>query len=255
MGNLAGMARMARQLPRKRTTVKSDSMDSTSANASQSTRALLCSGGLDSAILLGEMLAQPGLVQPLYVRQGLFWEAVELTYLRRFLKAVRKPSLQRLQILQGPVRDLYGAHWSLTGMGVPDASTPDEAVFLPGRNVLLLSKAILWCHLHGAASVALGSLETNPFPDATPAFFHALEQVVNQAVGGTVRIYRPYAQVKKVEVMMRGRDLPLEHTFSCIRPVEGLHCGTCNKCAERRHAFADAGLVDPTLYFCLDADC
>src|SRR5204863_3515558 len=110
------------------------------------------------------------------------------------------------------------------------------AVYLPGRNVLLLSKALLWCHLHGFGSVALGSLETNPFPDATPAFFQALESVVNQGVQGAVRIERPYATLTKGEVMRRGRDLPLEHTFSCIRPVQELHCGRCNKCAERRHA-------------------
>jgi len=49
------------------------------------------------------------------------------------------------------------------------ADTPDDAVFLPGRNVLLLSKAMLWCHLHGVEEVALAPLESNPFPDATPA--------------------------------------------------------------------------------------
>jgi 7-cyano-7-deazaguanine synthase len=38
-------------------------------------------------------------------------------------------------------------------------------------------------------------------------------------------------------------------TFSCMRPVDGKHCGTCNKCAERRRAFASAGLSDPTEYF------
>jgi 7-cyano-7-deazaguanine synthase len=48
--------------------------------------------------------------------------------------------------------------------------------------------------------------------------------------------------------MQLGRELPLEHTYSCIRPVSGLHCGQCNKCAERQRAFAEAGMVDPTVY-------
>src|SRR5437870_2635244 len=110
--------------------------------------AVLVSGGLDSAILLGEALRTAAAVHPLYVRGGLSWEPVELLHLRRFLDAVHAPPLRPLTILEMPVADLYGDHWSLTGRGVPGADTPDAAVFLPGRNVLLLSKAILWCHLH-----------------------------------------------------------------------------------------------------------
>jgi len=151
-------------------------------------------------------------------------------------------------VLEMPVADLYGGHWSLTGQGVPDADSPDEAVFLPGRNVLLLAKAMLWCHLHGVPAVALAPLGSNPFPDATPAFFDAYQDVVNQGIGGAVRVLRPYAGLSKVEVMRRGRSLPLEWTFSCIRPTGGRHCGRCNKCAERRRAFADAGLADRTDY-------
>jgi 7-cyano-7-deazaguanine synthase len=210
--------------------------------------AVLVSGGVDSAVLLGEALRERPAVHPLYVRSGLYWEAAELRHLRRFLEAVRGPALRPLQVLDLPVADLYGPHWSLTGQGVPDAASPDQAVFLPGRNVLLLAKALLWCHLHAVPAVALGLLEANPFPDATPAFFAAYQEVVNRAVGGRVRVLRPYAALGKAEVLRRGRGLPLEWTFSCIRPAGGRHCGRCNKCAERRRAFAAAGLPDPTAY-------
>jgi 7-cyano-7-deazaguanine synthase len=214
-----------------------------------SSRAVLVSGGLDSAILLGEALRSPGQVFPLYVRCGLFWEAVELEHLRLFLQTIHTPVLQPLHVLDMPVRDLYPAHWSLSGDNVPDANSPDEAVFLPGRNVLLLAKALLWCHLHGVGEVSLAPLESNPFPDATPAFFAAFEAVVNQAVEGSVRVRLPYLGLHKVDVMRRGRELPLELTFSCIRPVYEQHCGLCNKCGERRKAFRDAGLPDRTLYY------
>jgi 7-cyano-7-deazaguanine synthase len=212
------------------------------------TLAVLVSGGLDSAILLGEALRDAAAVQPLYVRHGLSWEAAELQHLRRFLDAVRGPALRPLVVLEMPVADLYGSHWSLTGQGVPDADSPDEAVFLPGRNVLMLAKAMLWCQLHGVPAVALAPLGSNPFPDATPAFFDDFQDVVNRGLGGAVRVLRPYAGLSKAEVMRRGRDLPLQWTFSCIRPAGGRHCGRCNKCAERRRAFADAGLADRTDY-------
>ncbi len=207
--------------------------------------AVLVSGGLDSAILLGESLRHRPAVHPLYVRTGLFWETVELQHLYRFLEAISGPALQ---ILEMPVADLYGKHWSITGQNVPDERTADEAVFLPGRNVLLLAKALLWCHLHNVPEIALGVLGSNPFPDATPTFFAAYSGAVNQAVRGRVEVWRPYAGLHKAEVMRRSRDLPLELSFSCIRPIAGRHCGRCNKCAERRRAFAEAGLPDATPY-------
>jgi 7-cyano-7-deazaguanine synthase len=210
--------------------------------------AVLISGGLDSAILLGEAIKQQVKVFPLYIRCGLFYEPVELAYLQRFLHAVAGPALQPLVILQMPVADLYGEHWSVTGRDVPGQASPDEAVFLPGRNVLLLAKAMLWCHLHGVSAIALGSLQTNPFPDATPEFFSQLETLVNRAMRGSVQIVLPYGGLSKLAVMQRGRGMPLEHTFSCISPKDGLHCGECNKCGERRAAFAGAGMVDPTAY-------
>ncbi|MBI3410960.1 MAG: 7-cyano-7-deazaguanine synthase [Planctomycetes bacterium] len=210
--------------------------------------AVLISGGLDSAILLGDSLRRYAAIHPIYIRCGLTWEQVELEHLRRFLAALGSSVLKPLTILEQPVADLYAEHWSLTGRGIPGAAEPDEAVFLPGRNVLLLGKALLWCHLHKAPAVALGSLMSNPFPDATPAFFQAMQNVVNLAVGGGVQILLPLAGMSKREVMLLGKELPLGLTFSCMDPQAGSHCGRCNKCAERMRAFHDAGLSDPTRY-------
>jgi 7-cyano-7-deazaguanine synthase len=209
---------------------------------------VLTSGGLDSAVLLAELLKVHESVQPLYVRTGLVWESVEHEHLKRFLSAIAAPALRPLQVLEMPVRDLYGQHWSVTGDGVPDGQTPDEAVYLPGRNVLLLAKGMLWCHLHDLPGLALGVLGSNPFPDATPRFFAAYQDAVNQAVNGRVEIVLPFAGKTKREVMGLGARLPLGLTFSCIRPQGHRHCGRCNKCAERRRAFAEAALPDPTEY-------
>jgi 7-cyano-7-deazaguanine synthase len=147
--------------------------------------AVLVSGGADSAVLLAESLRSHSLVHPLYVRCGLCWEETELVHLRRFLDVVRSPALAGLHILEMPVRDLYrSSHWSLTGENVPDGDTPDDAVFLPGRNVLLLAKAMLWCHLNAVPELAMAPLEANPFPDATPLFFAQYEAAVSRAAQG-----------------------------------------------------------------------
>lgn len=210
--------------------------------------AVLVSGGIDSAVLAG-LWSRDRLVQPIYVRCGLAWEEEESGHCRRFLGALKGHNLLPLVELSQPVGDLYGDHWSLSGNGVPGSDSPDEAVFLPGRNVLLLAKSLLLCHLRGIPRLGLAPLGANPFPDATPLFFRSIATVVNTAVGGAVEVEFPFLDKSKPEVLRLGRGMPLEHTFSCIRPVGGRHCGACNKCAERARAFAQSGMPDPTPYF------
>ncbi len=109
-------------------------------------------------------------------------------------------------------------------------------------------KAALWCRLHGIEELALAVLSANPFADATPEFFAEFEALLDRATGGRLRITRPFGRLAKRQVMELGRGLPLELTFSCIAPRDGLHCGACNKCAERMAAFASIGGDDPTPY-------
>jgi len=56
--------------------------------------------------------------------------------------------------------------------------------------------------------------------------------------------------MRKRDVIRLGASLgvPLELTLSCMQPIDGIHCGRCSKCRERREAFSEAGVVDPTRY-------
>lgn len=214
----------------------------------QRTFGLLFSGGLDSSIMLGQMLAEGLSVQPFYIRSGLLWQRAEQRAMGRFLAAMACPGLRPLVTLDLPLADVYQNHWSVTGVGVPDADTPDEAVYLPGRNPLLVIKAALWCQLNGIDELALAPLSSNPFADATSEFFAEFQSSLNRATLGEVRLVRPFSELSKRDVMELGRDYPLELTFSCIRPAGALHCGRCNKCHERREAFRLIGVADPTAY-------
>ena len=68
-----------------------------------------------------------------------------------------------------------------------------------------------------------------------------MQDIVNQSVHGSVEIKLPFAGMEKKDVMRLGKNLPLELTFSCIHPIDGEHCGKCNKCAERQKAFEEIG--------------
>src|SRR5712691_11528113 len=132
--------------------------------------AVLLSGGLDSAVLLAEEAAA-GEVHPIYVSVGLAWEHAEQVIASRLLASASFDGRVRpLVSLTVDMRDVYEAtHWAIQGRP-PGYDTPDEDVYLPGRNVILLGKASVYCAAVKIDRLLLGTLAHNPFPDATPAF-------------------------------------------------------------------------------------
>ena len=212
--------------------------------------AVLLSAGLDSAVLAASE-ARESTVHPIYVSAGLAWEPEERKALGRLLEhppfAGRVAPLVELTFT---VRDVYPAtHWALRGEP-PAFDTPDEDVYLTGRNVVLLSKAAIHCAQRGIPRVALGPLAGNPFPDATFEFFDAMARALSLGLAHRLEIAAPFATMHKADVIRLGADLgvPLELTLSCMNPRDGKHCGQCSKCRERRDAFAEAGVVDRTEY-------
>jgi len=208
----------------------------------------LISGGVDSAVLVWRELEAGAEVHPVYVTAGMTWEPVERRCLDRFLEGIATPRLQALHVLSLPLGDVYGTHWSVDGTGAPDYEAPDEAVYLPGRNIVLLSKAAIYCALNGIPRIAIGVLSANPFPDATDEFFASVGRALTLGLDYRLEIERPFSGLHKVDVVRMGAHLPLELTFSCVRPAGDLHCGDCNKCRERQEGFAEAGVPDLTRY-------
>ena len=211
--------------------------------------AVLFSGGLDSAVLVA-LAAQDGPVQPLYVSVGLAWEAAERSVAAHFLASLPAANLRPMASLRVDMTDVYPpTHWAIRGEA-PAFDTPDEDVYLEGRNVILLSKAAVFMARAGIGRVWIGPLAGNPFPDATAEFFGAFARALSIGVAAPIEVVAPFAALHKAEVIRRGRELGvrLELTLSCMQPQEGLHCGRCSKCRERRDAFAEAGVDDPTTY-------
>ena len=212
--------------------------------------AVLLSAGLDSAVLAASE-ARSTHVHPIYVSTGMAWEGDELASLERLLAhPVFSGRVEPLVRLHVPAGDLYPAnHWALRGEP-PAFDTPDEDVYLVGRNVMLLSKAAIHCARHYVPRLALGPLAGNPFPDATPEFFAAMAHALSLGLAHPLEIATPLTALHKSDVIRLGVELgvPLELTLSCMSPEGGLHCGRCSKCRERRDGFLDARVDDPTSY-------
>lgn len=195
---------------------------------------VLVSGGVDSSVLAAEMLERGYEVHPLYVRSGFYWEKAELHWLKALLRAFRGPRLKALTVAEVPMAWVLGRHWSFSGRGVPQASSPDESVYLCGRNLVLLGQGGIFCATRGIPLLALAALKGNPFPDAKPRFLRLMGAALKAALGSGVRILTPYSRLSKAQVARRIKGFPARLTFSCLKPGGLRHCGVCNKCEERR---------------------
>jgi 7-cyano-7-deazaguanine synthase len=218
--------------------------------AGAGTCAVLFSAGLDSAVLAADGLER-GRVCPVYVSVGFAWETEEQAMASRLLAAPPfARCVESLVTLTFDMRDvLPPSHWAVRGEP-PAFDTPDEDVYIHGRNVMLASKAAVYMTREKIERLLLGTLAGNPFPDATPDFFASMSHALTLGLGAPIAIEAPFAGQTKSDVIKRGVELhvPLELTLSCMRPKDGLHCGQCSKCRERRDAFREAQVADPTAY-------
>ncbi|HLI81414.1 MAG TPA: 7-cyano-7-deazaguanine synthase [Candidatus Binataceae bacterium] len=210
--------------------------------------AVLASGGLDSSVLLADFARKGRRVFPIYIRAGLRWERVELATLRKFIAALARDNIEEVAVLDFPTVDITRDHWSVTGKAVPGYRASLASNYIPGRNLSLLTKAAMFCARNRIGEIAMAPLESNPFPDARPEFFRAVERAVKLGMELPLRVLTPFEGLEKSDVIRKGRALALELTLSCANPRGMLHCGACTKCAERIQGFHAAGIADPTRY-------
>jgi 7-cyano-7-deazaguanine synthase len=217
---------------------------------SMSEVAVLFSGGLDSAVLLAHE-ARAATVHPLYISAGLAWESEERIVAKQLLQSPPFDGrVMPLVQLEFTVRDLYPAsHWAMRG-SPPAYDTPDEDVYLVGRNVMLIAKGSIYCAQHRIPRLVLAPLAGNPFPDARPEFLEAMQRAVSLGLDHRLAVAAPFSGMHKEDVVRLGAELgvPFERTMSCMNPANGGHCGECSKCRERQQAFRAAQVPDPTSY-------
>jgi 7-cyano-7-deazaguanine synthase len=208
---------------------------------------VLFSGGLDSAALMGWFLDRGYDVHPIYITCGLRWERTELKWAKRFVASTKQFHGRELVKVPLLLESAYANNWSQRGE-TPGSKSPDTAVYLPARNLLLLIKALLHLHNQNVSTLALATLKGNPFPDARASYFKALEKILGQSFSKRIKILTPFRRMNKSDVIRENQKWPLHLSFSCISPKGIYHCGKCNKCAERRKAFREAGVTDRTVY-------
>jgi 7-cyano-7-deazaguanine synthase len=221
---------------------------------------VLLSGGLDSATVLAEAVAQGYACHALSLRYGQR-HAVEL--------AAAADLAGELGALQHLVVDIdlsqFGGSALTGGIEVPKHDRVEElpagvpVTYVPARNTVFLSLALAWAEVLGADDIFIGvnALDYSGYPDCRPEFVAAFEALANLAVaaatehGRRMRVHAPLLELTKAEIVRRGVALGVDYarTVSCYDPdATGGACGRCDACLLRAAGFEAAGVADPTRY-------
>ncbi len=131
--------------------------------------------------------------------------------------------------------------------------------YVPARNTVLLSMALSYAEVIGAADIFLGvnAVDYSGYPDCRPEFLAAFERLANLATKAGVegalrfRIRAPLLEMSKAQIIRCGTTLGVDYglTHTCYDPApNGLSCGRCDACQLRLRGFAEAGCEDPLDY-------
>jgi 7-cyano-7-deazaguanine synthase len=130
--------------------------------------------------------------------------------------------------------------------------------YVPARNTIMLSVALGWAEVLGAADIFCGvnAVDYSGYPDCRPEFITAFERLANVATkagveGAGFRVHAPLMRMGKDAIVREGLRLGVDfaQTVSCYQAdAEGRACGHCDACRLRAEGFAAAGVADPTRY-------
>jgi 7-cyano-7-deazaguanine synthase len=130
--------------------------------------------------------------------------------------------------------------------------------YVPARNTIMLSVALGWAEVLGAADIFCGvnAVDYSGYPDCRPEFIEAFERLANLATkagveGAGIRIHAPLQWMSKADIVREGLRLGVDfgQTVSCYQAdAQGRACGHCDACRLRAEGFAAAGATDPTHY-------
>jgi len=151
----------------------------------------------------------------------------------------------------GSLRDVFTGVTALCDKNIELTQTFTQPIIVPFRNAIFLSVAVAYAISIGAAEVFYGAQGSDePFyPDCRKQFYKSFENTARLGTGAEIRIEAPFNNLQKSEVLKVGTQLgvPFELTWSCYRREEK-HCGTCESCVNRKNAFKQAKIDDPTEY-------
>ena len=216
---------------------------------------VLLSGGLDSATVLALARARAFECYALSVHYGQRHTA-ELAAARQIAAAL---GVREHRIMGVDLAGIGGSALTDPGLAIPESPTTGIPItYVPARNTLMLSLALGWAEVVGAADIFVGvnAIDYSGYPDCRPEFIRSFETLAALATkagveGARFKVHAPLISMSKAEIIRAGVGLGVDYamTVSCYQAdAAGLACGHCDSCRLRREGFEAAGIADTTRY-------
>lgn len=212
---------------------------------------VLLSGGMDSVAALYEAHRSHRVVGALSFHYGSKHNDRELPFARHHAEALGVPH----QVI---ALDFIGQHFKsdllLSGGKIPTGAYREstmKSTVVPFRNGIMLAVAGGFAESLGANGLVIAAHAGDHavYPDCSEDFMSAMSVALTAGTYTRVEVLRPFITMTKGDIAARGNQLGVDfgRTWSCYEGGE-VHCGVCSTCLERRGAFEEAGLADPTVY-------
>ncbi|MBR4506737.1 MAG: 7-cyano-7-deazaguanine synthase QueC [Bacteroidales bacterium] len=210
---------------------------------------IIYSGGLDSTTLLYE--EQESIALAVTFDYGSNHAAREIACARHHCTLL---GIEHLVIELGFMGQYFESSLLSGAEAIPDGNYDDSnmhSTVVPFRNGIMLSIACGLAESRGLKRVLIANHGGDHaiYPDCRPEFVCVMDAAMQAGTYEGVTLVAPYTDISKADIVRRGARLGIDYgeTYSCYRGGEH-HCGTCGTCTERREAFLEAGIPDPTAY-------
>lgn len=212
---------------------------------------VLLSGGMDSVTALYHAAAEHRVVGTISFHYGSKHNDREIPFAEFHARKLSVPhAVARLDFLA----QTFKSDLLQTGGEIPKGHYEEatmKSTVVPFRNGIMLSIAAGYAESIAAEGVVIAAHAGDHaiYPDCREAFMRAMGEAIGAGTYAGVALIRPFIAFTKAQIAARGQQLGVDfaQTWSCYVGGE-IHCGECGTCVERREAFAEAGVADPTRY-------
>ncbi len=209
------------------------------------------SGGLDSSVLLSYLISMG--ITPIAVsfNYGSKHNEREISSAK---KQCEKLKIEHIIIDLNFIESFFISDLLKTGGDIPEGHYEADnmkSTVVPFRNGIMLSILAGLAESKGCNTISLASHsgDHHIYPDCRPEFNRAIKEAIKFGTEKGIKVTTPFENMTKGHIVEIGKNSGVDFnlTYSCYKGKEK-HCGKCGTCIERKEAFKNAMVEDPTIY-------
>ena len=228
---------------------------------------ILCSGGLDSAVVACRVKDSYEKIKFLFFDYNQRSLKEEEFCSKKFAEKLNaefiKIDLKWLGKISGAALNKKGDFPETTEKDLENTGSQILSWWVPARNSVFLINALAFAESEFLKNkerydivVGLKNEGREHMKDTTPKFVEKVNELIKEGTHhGDYRVIAPLINLDKIEVIKLGEELkvPFELTYSCyignnFNNKRLIHCGKCLNCMLRKKSFYWSGVKDPSSY-------